>query len=429
MKEKIESFFTDKVVPRLEAFSKHRITKAIMTGMAAPISMTIIGSVFAVLQNPPADPNTTNAFFRAWINWSQANAELLTMGNLISMKFIAVYALLGIVVSLAASHKVRPINMLIISLSSFVALAANPVDGGISTQWFGAAGLFSAVIIGVVIVEFAIFIMNKGIKIKLPETVPPNISEPLEAMIMNFIVFTVVLLARQGFIMMGTSLPELISGLFAPLFVASDTLGAVIIYILVVRLCWFFGLHGGNISSAIVTPFITANMIANVNAYAANEPLPCIFTIEWTQTWTVMGILALCVALMIVAKSSQLKTIAAVGFVPAIFTIGEPITFGVPTVLNFTLFIPYMVCFLLDGIIPYLLTQYGLISRTFIQLPGITPGLIESFLNALDWRAPVFWIGLLALNVIIFIPFVKKYDAQLLAIELACEEEMGMEAA
>ncbi|MEG0577676.1 MAG: PTS transporter subunit EIIC, partial [Bacilli bacterium] len=312
---------------------------------------------------------------------------------------------------------------LIISLSSFVALAANPVDGGISTKWFGAAGLFSAVIIGVVIVELAIFILNKGIKIKLPETVPPNIAEPLEAMLMNFIIFALVLLARQGFIMMGTSLPALIAGLFAPLFVASDTLWAVIVYVLVVRLLWFFGLHGGNISSAVVTPFITANMIANVNAYAAHEPLPCIFTIEWTQTWTVMGILGLCISLMIVAKSSQLKTIAAVGFVPAIFTIGEPITFGVPIVLNFNIFIPYITCFLLDGIIPYLLTEFGFISRTFIQLPGITPGLIESFLNALDWRAPLFWLALLALNVIIFIPFVKSYDRKLLAIELADEAE------
>ncbi len=209
----------------------------------------------------------------------------------------------------------------------------------------------------------------------------------------------------------------MINSLFQPLFVASDTVWAVILYTLLVRLLWFFGIHGGSVSSAVVTPFITNNMLLNINAYAEGKPLPCIFTIEFQHIWTVMGILTLCITLLIFAKSTQLKTIAKVGLVPAFFTIGEPITFGVPTVLNFKLFIPYMAVFLLNGIIPFYLTKWEFLARTFVQLPDITPGIIGSFLNTLDWRAPIIFIGLTVLNIVIWAPFVKSYDNDLLKIE------------
>ncbi len=198
-KEKIDYFFNVKAAPRLEKFTKHRITKAIMTGMSAPIVMTIIGSIFIILKTPPIDPNTTNTFFRAWLDWANANAALLDFGNLITMKFIAIYALVGIAVSLASSHKVRPINMVIISIACYIMLASNIIEGGISTQWFGASGLFPAAIIGIIVVELAVFLLKKGIKIKLPATVPPNVAEPLENMFMNAILFALTMVVHELF--------------------------------------------------------------------------------------------------------------------------------------------------------------------------------------------------------------------------------------
>lgn len=421
MKEKIINFFQDKILPKLDAFAGHHLVKAIQAGMTAPMSAMIVGSVFSILKTPPVTATTTNGFMLAWQSWAKANASWLTICYSFTMDAIGLYALIGLVIALTRIKKVQPSNLLILSFMSFFILCSGLVTGDSGTtvvsKFFGATGMFSAVIIGILVVELSVFLKNKGLKIKLPDSVPPSVAEPIENLVVNMVIVFASIALRLGLESIGKSFPTLINLVFQPLLSTSDTLWAVIIYILILRGLWFFGIHGGNVTGAIMTPILTANLAENITAYANHETMPYIFTQSFAQCLLNVGMLPLVVAMLIVCKSSQLKTISKIGLVPALFSIGEPITFGVPIVYNFKLLVPYLGSFLFSGIGFYLSTEWGLLNRTMVNIPFTMPGPIKAFLCTLDWRAIVIWFVLMAISVVMYIPFLKSYDEDLLKLE------------
>ena len=221
----------------------------------------------------------------------------------------------------------------------------------------------------------------------------------------------------------GYSLPTLINLLFQPLLLTSDSVIAVFVYVLILRGLWFFGIHGGNVTGAVMNPILTANMMANIEAYAHGEPIPFIFTRSFADGLLNVGMLPLVIAMLLVCKSAQLKSISKIGLVPAIFSIGEPITFGTPVVLNFKLLIPYLTNFLFDGVAYYLLTDWNFIGKTIVNVPFTLPAPIKAFLCTLDYRAVIVWACLTVINVALFIPFLKSYDNDCLALEMQTEAE------
>ena len=285
--------------------------------------------------------------------------------------------------------------------------------------FLGAKGLVTALLVGYFVVELSCWLMKHGFKINLPEAVPPFVAEPLNALIVNIVVIAAVVAVRLivGALSGGALLPAVINSLFAPLFVASDSLLAVVLYSVIVRLLWFFGLHGGNIAGAVMTPILSVTLIENATAFVNNEAMPYIFTQMFVQTWTVMGVLAIVIAMLIVCKSKQLKAISKVAIAPALFNIGEPITFGLPIVMNFKILVPYLLCFALDAAVPYLATSAGLINRSFVNIPYTVPAIFKAFLSTMDFRAVILYVVLLVVNVLIFIPWLKKYDHELLVNE------------
>lgn len=421
MKEKVMDFFQDIISPKLNAFASNELVKAIQAGMTAPMGAMIVGSVFTILKTPPVTEGATG-ILGAWLAWSKVNASWLNVGYLFSMEMIGVYTLIGLVISICKIKGIVPTNMIILSLMSFFILCSNVIvtDKGqttITAGFLGSKGIFSAIIIGCLVVYLASFLRKHGVKIKLPESVPPAVSEPIENIIINIIIVALVIGLRLGLAYFNQSLPTLINLCFQPLLSTSDTLGAVIVYVLILRGLWFFGIHGGNVVGAVMTPILTANMAANIEAYANGLPIPHIFTASFANALLNVGMLPVVIAMLFVCKSAQLKSISKIGLVPAVFSIGEPITFGLPIVLNFKLLIPYMSAFLLDGIAYYLLTDWGFIAKTIVNVPFSLPAPIKAFLCTMDMRAVVVWAILTIINVIMFIPFLKSYDNDCLAAE------------
>ena len=409
----------EKVVPVLNAISSKPFVKAMQTGMTAPMVATVIGSIFIVMRTPPASPDSTNAIIVAWRVWADANVTWLNLGQQLTINAIGVYALVGFVIDYAISRKAKPINMLILAMIVFFALSTDIVEGRMTLDFWGARGLFPAIIIGFAVVRFGSFLLEKGVKINLPSTVPPNVAEPIQALFMNGIVIAIAFVIRIFLDSQNIMLPGLVNDIFSPLFIAGDTIYAVILSMFLIRILWFFGLHGGNIAGVVMTPFLTATMAANIEAFGRGEELPFIFTLVFNQTWGVIGMLAICIAVMICCKSKQLKAVSKIGFVPALFNIGEPITFGLPIVLNFKIIVPYLIMFSMNGAVAYAATYYGFMNRTFINLPTTIPAIVRVFLQNMDWRSIVVYLLLMVANVAVSIPFLKKYDNELLEKERA----------
>lgn len=415
----MSDFLNNKVIPAVTKFAQYKFVRAMQAAVTAGLGATVVGSIFMIMMNPPFPADVSNVVIDAWRVWAAANAGWLGLGYQVTLEFVGLYALIGMAIAVSNMNDIRPTNMVVISCASFLIITSNLVEGNLAIGFLGAKGLITALLVGYFVVELSCWLMKHGLKINLPEAVPPFVAEPLNALIVNIVVIAVVVAVRLivASVSGGQLLPAVINSLFAPLFVASDTLFAVVLYSVVVRLLWFFGLHGGNIAGAVMTPILSVTLIENSTAFVNNEPMPYIFTTMFVQTWTVMGILAIVIAMMIVCKSKQLKAISKVAIAPALFNIGEPITFGLPIVMNFKIIVPYLLCFAIDAAVPYLATSAGLINRSFVNIPYTVPAIFKAFLSTMDIRAVVLYIALLVANVLIFIPWLKKYDSELLANE------------
>lgn len=415
----MSDFLNNKVIPAVTKFAQFKFVRAMQAAVTAGLGATVVGSIFMILMNPPFPADVSNVVIDAWRVWSAANAGWLGLGYQVTLEFVGLYALIGMAIAVSNMNDVRPTNMVVISCASFLIITSNLVEGNLAITFLGSKGLMTAILVGYFVVELSCWLMKHGLKINLPEAVPPFVAEPLNALIVNIVVIAAVVAVRLivASISGGQLLPTVINSLFAPLFVASDTLFAVVLYTVVVRLLWFFGLHGGNIAGTVMAPILSVALIENSTAFVNNEPLPYIFTTMFKDTWTVMGILAIVIAMMLVCKSKQLKAISKVAIAPALFNIGEPITFGLPIVMNFKIIVPYLICFAINAAVPYLATSAGLINRSFVNIPYTVPAIFKVFLSTMDIKAVFLYIILLVVNVLIFIPWLKKYDRELLANE------------
>lgn len=427
MSETKSSFFDtlqEKVLPAVTKFSNYKFVKAMTQGISAPIAATIVGSIIAILMTPPFPASTTGGFVDAWRAWSAANAGWLSLVYSLTLNSVALYTVFGVSIATSTLNKKRPTTPLVIAVMSFMILViASDEAGGVLINHFGSTGLFTGILVGFIVTDIMNKMDDSKLKIKLPDSVPPNIADSIGALFNAMIIAAAVILIRV--ILMSTTgklLPVLINGLFAPLFSASDSVWAVLLYVLLVRFFWFCGLHGGNIAGSIMSPFLTANFLANSEAYAAGQALPHIFTSAFSSLWTTMGMLPIAITLILFAKSEQLKAIGRIGVVPALFCIGEPLTFGVPMVLNFQLAIPYFLNFVINGVTAYLATAAGFIGRTFVSVPWTLPHFLQAFLTTMDIKAVLLYFILVVVNIIILIPFVKRYDKQLLEQEQASQD-------
>lgn len=186
-------------------------------------------------------------------------------------------------------------------------------------------------------------------------------------------------------------------------------------------LAMFCGIHGSS-----VVPFMDALATAaneqNMAAMAAGSALPNIYTTGLLNSIQMGGIgatLGLGILLFFLAKSKRYKQLSRVAIVPQIFNIGEPLLFGIPIMLNPLLFIPYMLGVIANTCIAYGSVAIGLCARfTGVNPSWTMPGILQGILTcSVPWQGAVLQIVILAVDMLIWYPFVKMIDKQ------AVEEE------
>lgn len=416
-KGSMTDFVQDKVMPWIEKFINLKFVQCMQSGITACMNATMIGSIFMLLMTPPFPADSTFGLAVAWREFAAANAAWLNLGYQIGLNAAGFYILIGMVAATCKKDNLPVASNMVLSVFSFIVLQCSIMEGGgLNIGFWGAKGMMAALIVGFVVPELNAWLLNHGFKIKLPDSVPPFAAEPINQIFTSIIVAALVFAVKLGFGAFGTTMGDFINSIFAPLFSATDSLGAVLLYCILVRILWFFGLHGNNIAGSVVNVVLTNNLVANAEAVIAGQQPTFIFNAAF-QNWTTTGILAIVIALMIVAKSQQLKAISKIAIVPALFNIGEPLTFGLPLVLNFDILVPYLIVFALNGAIPYLACEMGLMNIPYISIPFTVPAIIKVFLMSMDWRAVVVYLVNMVASIAIMIPWLIRYDRRLLAAE------------
>lgn len=288
--------------------------------------------------------------------------EILNFPILITSELISLYLIIAIGYFLAKSFNKKTINGALIALGSFLMVtpfetiatlmdeAGNEVTGIVSNvlsiSSFGATGIFLAMIVGILSVRVYVWFDDKGFKLKMPASVPENVTNMFETMIPASMVFILFMIVRVActYTSLGTA-QNLIYGLLqAPLTNIGGGYWGAFLYLFLGLIFWLFGIHGSMMMYVAMGSIANAMWAENITAFASGLPAP---HPEWLYMYFVnMGgsgaTFGLVLLMLFLAKSEHLKVLGCVALPTSIFNINEPLLFGIPLVLNATLAIPFL---------------------------------------------------------------------------------------
>lgn len=429
MKEKFGDFIDNKLLPVAGKISTQRHLMALRDGMLAYLPFTIIASVFLILAFIPI-PGYTEFVTNLFNDGGVWQGKLILVANS-TMDVGGLFVLIATAYSLAKSYSVDKLQAALTALAAFLVVTpflAGAEGSGIPVVKVGAQAMFLAFIVAMVSVEIYRRIEQKGIVIKMPESVPPAVAKPFASLVPAFITIVFFWAIRVVFdIVLESDLFTMINLIIGkPLLLLGGSLPGFILALLFEQLLWFFGIHGGAIvSSGAMNPIWTVLEDANRLASIAGEIPTNIINLSFRNSFASIGVVGAVIAIVIVAKSRQYKEVGKVGLVPYMFNIGEPILFGIPLMLNPLYFIPLVITPAVSSLIAYFAFATSLvpIPTGLAQLPWTTPPIISGYLVTGSITGSILQIVLLIVTTLIWIPFVKIADKQIYKAEEQYEND------
>lgn len=423
MKKKLVDFF-DKVNPFFDKLGTNPYLQAISGAMMSTLGPVFIGSIAVLLVVFMNMSETLQGFTNV--------IELLGKVNTFTIGSLALYISVLMAVNLVRKldEKEDFVAAGVISLMCF--LLITPLDktadevSALPTTWLSAQGVFSAMIVGLVVGRLFLVIKHKGWTIKMPESVPPMVTRMFESLIPTVLIGILFIFVDFGFGL--TSFGNMHQFVYTiiqePLKGIGGSIGAMIILSILQQVLWFFGIHGTNVILPIVTPLWMAMDVENMNAVTAGQTPPNIVGLAFFNIITFGGMALGLVLLMLRAKSKQYREVGKISIVPALFGITEPVIFGSPLVLNFDLAVPFIFNNSIGLILAYLLTKIGLVSK-FVGVQAIF-GLPVGFHAAVQGSISVIILQLviqLVLSPILWYPWFKRLDKKTYLQEQAAYSE------
>ena len=294
---------------------------------------------------------------------------------------------------------------------------------GFAGSYMGATGLFTSLIIGIFGLEiYNFFRKREGLKIKMPEQVPPGVARAFEVLIPTFLTLLVVGVIGWAVQMAtgGLYFNDVISTyLQQPLqdIIGANIVAVMLMYVLI-SLFWLVGIHGNNMLSAVKEPIFRPMLYANTAAFTAGKhgaEIPNVLNLTMLQMfaeWGGSGVtLGLVIAIFIFGKREDNRAIATLSIVPGLFNINETVTFGIPLVLNPILGIPFILAPVACIFIGWLLVTIGFCPKIVIEVPWTMPPLLLGFLaTGGNFMGAVSQVIVIVVSTLIYIPFVIVYE-------------------
>ena len=366
--DKFVGIIERRIMPVANRIGTQRHMTAIRKGIIATMPLTIVGSFFTILLNIPIE--SVAAVIEPY-------REILDIPFRYTVGILALYATFGIASSLAKSYKLDSLTAGILALMSFLIVAAPPlrvvedlegVTAGryINIANLGSGSLFGAIVTAIVSVEIYRFFIEKKITIKMPDGVPPEVTNSFVALIP----FWDISIAENIDAFNAGTNAQNMPNIFTEQF-----------------LQWFVWIGGAGTTLALVVLFMFS-------------------------------------------KSKYLKSLGRLSILPGLFNINEPMIFGAPIVMNPVLGIPFIVAPLVTTTLSYILTVSGVVPMMVARLPFAMPAPIAAWMSTnWSVAAGVLVVVNFLITLAIYYPFFKVFEKQQLAREaeeLAKEEAAKM---
>ena len=413
----------EKGKPFFEKISRNKYLRAIRDGFIAGMPVILFSSIFILIAYVP----------NAWgFHWSKDIETLLMTPYSYSMGILAFFvggttakALTDSMNrDLPATNQINFISTMLASMVGFLLMAAEPAkEGGFLTAFMGTKGLLTAFIAAFITVNVYKVCVKNNVTIRMPDEVPPNISQVFKDLI-PFTLSVVLLYALELVVKasLHVTVAESIGTLLAPLFSAADGYLGITIIFGAYAFFWFVGIHGPSIVEPAIAAITYANAEVNLKLIQQGMHADKILT-SGTQMFIVTlggtgATLVVPFMFMWLTKSKRNRAIGRASVVPTFFGVNEPILFGAPLVLNPIFFIPFIFAPIANvWIFKFFIDTLGMNSFT-ANLPWTTPAPLGLVLGTnFQFLSFVLAALLIVVDVVIYYPFLKVYDEQILEEE------------
>lgn len=389
------------------------------------LPLIMVGSFALIISSPFLDYTTMDpsnffyGFFKAWSDFSVGFGSHLNYLFNITLGSQGLWIAIAIAYVTAKRRDLHMLNSIIVVFVSFMIVNSELIDWNWSSSYFGGTGLFSSIIVSFVAIDLYTYLTNKKIGlIKFPDSVPEVLSSSISTLVPMALIFILMVIVRSAFNdLIGISFPALVMSLGSHMNMAVDSIWGMSLASTLSQIGWWFGIHSSAILS-VVTPSLEANMLANMNAFAAGTPLsdlPTIVNTTFYYTYVTIGgggaTFGL-VFLMLKSRSEQIRTIGKLSVVPAFFGINEPILFGLPIVLNPIFLIPFLLTHVVNIIIVYYAMSLNLVNKIVMSLSAQTPVGLSNVLGNLDFRSLILLVITILVDIILYYPFFKLFEKE-----------------
>jgi len=287
----------------------------------------------------------------------------------------------------------------------------------------GAGGMIAALVAGI----FVGIIMNLFSKLKFIDE-DSALPDFVAVWFNTLLPITIILLIGWLFtFQLEINLYNVINFIFEPLV----NLGGGFWGFVIINFIGFAFLYSFGISSWVIYPVQTAIALPAIaeNHENANAGLEVtnVFTNEAIGLFIIGGggaTLALVIMMAFLSRSKRLRMMGKAALVPSLFNINEPVVYGAPIAFNPILMIPMWINGLIGPIITWFVMKWG-----FVPIPESVfglwylPGPILNWLTTASVAGIIYFFVLFAITWLVYYPFFKVYDKQVLVEDEGLTEE------
>lgn len=409
--------YIEKWKPLFEKISRNKYLRAIRDGFIAAMPIVLFSSIFMLVAFVPE-------IFG--FKWPEATLNMILKPYNYSMGILALIVAGTTAKSLTDSlNRDMPKNNQINNISTFMAaivcfllISVDAIEGGFANGYMGSKGLITAFMSAFVVCNVYKVCIKNNITIKMPDAVPPNISQTFKDIIpfgLSALVFWIFDIVFRNF--MGYNFAEGVILFFQPLFTAADGyLGLAIIYG-AMSLFWFVGIQGPSVVEPAVSAIYYVNIATNLSLFQNGEQAVNILTPGVQQFVATIGgtgaTLIITLMFAFLSKSKELKAVGKASSIPVLFGVNEPILFGAPLILNPIFFVPFIGAPIINvWLFKFFVDVLGMNSFMYV-LPWTTPGPLGIILGCgMGLLTIAFAVLILVVDFVIYYPFFKVYDKQ-----------------
>lgn len=400
-----------------ETIGNRTFALAVRRGMIYLIPILMIGSLALVIMSFPVPSYQMK--MEEWFGSDWKNLLIFIKDGSFNMYSLLLVVCISYTFASESCEKIKlnipPILVVAVSLCSFAAII------GISKKEFdiasfGVSGTFIALLVSYLSTN--LFIRLSVIRFPRMKSYADGADSTFQyAMAAIFpaaITISLFALIDQGLVGffgindVQTILTQGLGHIFQ--FIQSPFLSSIL-FILLVQIFWFFGIHGSNVLEHVAKDLFSSAMISNqVSIYSGQEPTH-IITRTFLDAFTLMGgcgaSLCLVLAILIVGKHRNIRKHAKISLIPVLFNVNELIVFGIPIVLNPIYLIPFIGVPILLVTTTYMAMQLGAVPYTCHPVEWTTPIVLSGYLSTGSIRGSFLQIFNLILGTLCYVPFVK----------------------